>query len=92
MTNIKKRWNAPTPKFWKKVQNIAIAVGAAAGVVIAAPITLPAAVVTVAGYLVTAGTVAATLSQLTIEDYKDLETVITKKKKNGKESESPSGN
>jgi len=92
MTDIKKRWNAPTPKFWKKVQNIAIAIGAAAGVVIAAPITLPAAVVTVAGYLVTAGTVAATLSQLTVEDYKDLETVITKKKKNGKESKSPSGN
>jgi len=87
-----KRWNAPTPRFWKKVQNVAIAVGAAAGVIVAAPITLPAAVVTVAGYLVTAGTVAATLSQLTVEDYKDLETVITKKKKNGKESKSPSGN
>jgi ABC-type xylose transport system permease subunit len=92
MTNIKKRWNAPTPKFWKKVQKVAIAVGAAAGVVIAAPITLPAAVVTVAGYLVTAGTVAATLSQLTVEDYKDLDEVITKKKKNGKESKSPSAN
>jgi ABC-type xylose transport system permease subunit len=92
MTDIKKRWNAPTPKFWKKVQKIAIALGATAGVVIAAPITLPATVVTVAGYLVTAGTVAATLSQLTVEDYKDLETVITKKKKNGKESKSTSGN
>jgi ABC-type xylose transport system permease subunit len=92
MTNLKKRWNAKTPKFWKKVQKVAIAVGAAAGVVIAAPITLPATVVTVAGYLVTAGTVAATLSQLTVEDYKDLETVITKKKKNGKESKTTSGN
>ena len=92
MTDIKKRWNAKTPKFWKNVQKVAIALGAAAGVVIAAPITLPATVVTVAGYLVTAGTVAATLSQLTVEDYKDLETVITKKKKNGKESESPSRN
>lgn len=92
MTDLKKRWNAKTPKFWKKVQKVAIAVGAAAGVVIAAPITLPATVVTVAGYLVTAGTVAATLSQLTVEDYKDLETVITKKKKNGKESKTTSGN
>lgn len=92
MTNLKKRWNAETPKFWKNVQKVAIALGAAAGVVIAAPITLPAAVVTVAGYLVTAGTVAATLSQLTVEDYKDLDEVITKKKKNGKESKSPSGN
>ena len=69
MNNLKKRWNPPTPKFWKKVQKVAIAVGAAAGVVIAAPIALPATVVTVAGYLVTAGTVAATLSQLTIENY-----------------------
>lgn len=86
MSNIKKRWNAPTPKFWKRVQKVAIAVGAAAGVVIAAPIALPATVVTVAGYLVTAGTVAATLSQLTVEDYKDLEEVITKKQNNGKES------
>jgi len=74
MTNIKKRWNAKTPKFWKKVQQIAIAVGAAAGVIIAAPIALPAAVVTVAGYLATAGTVAATLSQLTVEDSKEIET------------------
>ena len=31
---------------------------------------LPAAVITAAGYLATAGTVAATLSQLTVEDTK----------------------
>ena len=74
MTDLKKRWNAKTPKFWKKVQKVAIAVGAAAGVVIAAPITLPATVVTIAGYLVTAGTVAATLSQLTVVDSKEIET------------------
>jgi hypothetical protein len=64
---MKERWSAPTPKFWKRVQKIAITVGAVAGVIIAAPITLPAAVVTVATYAITAGTVAATLSQLTIE-------------------------
>ncbi len=92
MTNIKKRWNAPTPKFWKNVQKIAIAVGAAAGVIVAAPITLPAAVVTVAGYLVTAGTVAATLSQLTVEDNQDKKTITNKKKKDGKESKDTSGN
>jgi ABC-type xylose transport system permease subunit len=86
-----KRWNAPTPKFWKKVQNIAIAVGAAAGVVLAAPITLPATVVTVAGYLVTAGTVAATLSQLTVVDNTDQEIITNKKKKDGKKSKSTEG-
>jgi len=65
--SMKERWFAPTPKFWKRVQRIAITVGAVAGVIIAAPITLPAAVVTMATYAITAGTVAATLSQLTIE-------------------------
>lgn len=66
--SLTQRWNAPTPKFWKRVQKVAITVGAIAGVIIAAPITLPAAVITVAGYVATAGTVAATLSQLTIEN------------------------
>lgn len=66
--SIKQRWSAKTPKFWKRVQKIAITLGAVAGVLVAAPITLPAAVVTVAGYAITAGTVAATLSQLTIEN------------------------
>lgn len=67
---LKERWNAKTPKFWKKVRNFAIVAGTVAGVILAAPITLPAAVITAAGYLATAGTVAATLSQLTVEDSK----------------------
>jgi len=66
--SIRQRWSAKTPKFWKRVQKIAITLGAVAGVLVAAPITLPAAVVTVAGYAITAGTVAATLSQLTVEN------------------------
>jgi hypothetical protein len=65
--SIKQRWSAKTPKFWKKVQKVAITIGAIAGVIIAAPITLPVAVVTVASYAITVGTVAATLSQLTVE-------------------------
>ena len=65
--SIAQRWSAPTPKFWKRVQKIAITIGAIAGVIVAAPITLPIAVVTVASYAITVGTVAATLSQLTVE-------------------------
>ena len=73
--SLKERWNAKTPKFWKKVRNIAITLGAVAGVILTAPIALPAAVITAAGYLATAGTVAATLSQLTVEDKKEEEIV-----------------
>lgn len=67
--SIQQRWNAPTPKFWKRVQKIAITLGAVAGVILTAPVSVPAAVITVAGYVATAGTVAATLSQLTIENH-----------------------
>jgi|694.fasta_scaffold00211_19 hypothetical protein len=75
MKQLKKRWNSKTPKFWKRVQQIAIVAGTVAGVIIAAPVALPAAVVTVATYVVTAGTVAATLSQLTVEDTKKIKDV-----------------
>ena len=73
MKELKNRWNAKTPKFWKRVRNIAITLGAVAGVILTAPVSLPAAVITAAGYLATAGTVAATLSQLTVEDSNQLE-------------------
>jgi ABC-type xylose transport system permease subunit len=69
---LKKRWKAKTPKFWKTVQKIGLAAGAVGAVLVAAPIALPAAIVTVSGYLVTAGTVTAVLSQLTVEDKKAL--------------------
>lgn len=65
--SIQQRWSAKTPKFWKRVQKIAITIGAIAGVIVTAPITLPVAVVTVASYAITVGTVAASLSQLTVE-------------------------
>jgi hypothetical protein len=63
-----KRWKAKTPKFWKKVQAIGIGLGLVGGAILSAPVTLPAAIVSVGGYLVTIGSVSATLSQLTIED------------------------
>jgi hypothetical protein len=68
MKDLKERWNSKTPSFWKKVQRIAIVVGAVAGTIIAAPIALPAAVITAAGYAVAIGTAVATVSQFTVED------------------------
>lgn len=65
---LKERWQAKTPKFWQKVQKIGIALGVIGGTIVALPVALPAVVITIGGYLVTAGTVTATLSQLTKED------------------------
>jgi len=73
--SLKKRWFAKTPKFWKKVQQIAIIAGTIAGVILTAPVALPAAIITAATYVVTAGTVAATLAQLTVTDTKSIEDV-----------------
>jgi len=68
--SLKERWQSKTPKFWKKVQRIGVAIGVIGATIVAAPVVLPASLVTAAGYMVAAGTVTATLSQLTKEDAK----------------------
>jgi cytochrome bd-type quinol oxidase subunit 1 len=68
--SLKERWQSKTPKFWQKVQKIGIALGVIGGTIVALPVALPASLVTAAGYMVAAGTVTATLSQLTKEDAK----------------------
>lgn len=62
MNELKKRWNAPTPKFWQKVKRFGITIGTLGGILV----TIPATVV-VAPYLITAGGVIAVLSQLTVD-------------------------
>ena len=64
----KERWEAKTPKFWKRVQRWAIIAGAVAGIILTAPVTLPAAVITTATYLATVSATLATVSQLTVDD------------------------
>jgi hypothetical protein len=66
---LKKRWSAPTPKFWKKVQKIGIFVGGLGVILVAPPIGLAAA----GGYLITAGSIIGALSQLTVENSDNLE-------------------
>ena len=66
---VKKRWSAPTPKFWKSVQKIGIFVGGLGLIMVAPPIGLAAA----GSYLITAGSVIGVLSQLTVENSDNLE-------------------
>lgn len=63
-----KRWKSETPSFWKKVQKIGLIAGGLGAAILAAPVTLPATIISVGGYLALAGSVTATLSQLTVED------------------------
>ena len=69
--NIVQRMKAPTPKFFRVLRTIGLALVAASGALLAAPVALPAAVVTVAGYLAVAGTVATAVSQTAIPKEED---------------------
>lgn len=62
------RAQAPTPKFFKLLRTIGIALLAVSGVLLTAPVALPAAVVTVTGYTAVAGGVLSAVSQITVED------------------------
>lgn len=57
------RLKQPTPSFFRKLRNIGLTIAAIGGSILAAPVALPAAIVTVAGYLAVAGAVASTVSQ-----------------------------
>jgi hypothetical protein len=59
---------APTPVFFKKLRSIGLALTAVAGVIMTAPVALPAAVVSAAGYMALAGSVVAAVAQLTKDD------------------------
>ena len=61
--NIFQRLGAETPRFYKIIRNIGLGLAATGSVLVAAPVALPAAVVTVGGYLLTAGAVASAVAQ-----------------------------
>ncbi|MDN4163867.1 MULTISPECIES: hypothetical protein [Cytophagales] len=62
------RAKAPTPKFFKVLRNVGLALAAAGGALLAAPISLPAGIVALGGYLTVGGTVLTAVSQVTVED------------------------
>lgn len=61
------RLTAPTSKFFKAIRTVGICLAAVGGAIIAAPVALPAAIVTVAGYLTVAGSVMTAVAQATVE-------------------------
>jgi len=66
MMRIMKRVKAPTPKFFKVLRNIGLVLAAVGGSILAAPVALPIAIVSIGGYVAVAGGVISAVSQLTI--------------------------
>ncbi len=68
MKKIIKRATAPTPKFFKVLRNVGLAMAAVGGTILAAPIALPVIVTTIGGYVAVAGGVLSAASQLSTTD------------------------
>lgn len=66
--NLIERVKAPTPKFFRVLRTIGLALAAAGGVMLTAPVALPVGVITIAGYLTVAGSVMSAVSQTAVDD------------------------
>ena len=67
MNQIIKRIQSPTPKFFRRLRTIGIVLAAVGGTLLTAPISLPVVVVTIGGYLITAGSILTAVAQATTE-------------------------
>jgi hypothetical protein len=72
MKTLIERWNATTPAFFKKIIRIGVAVGVVGGMIATLPLSLPAFVVSAAGYASAVGTTAATIAKFAKVDVSDI--------------------
>lgn len=69
--NLASRMYAPTPKWFRIARNIGLGLSAIGGALVAAPVVLPAAVISLGGYLLLGGTIIGAVSQTAVssEEY-----------------------
>jgi hypothetical protein len=65
---VMQRMQAPTPKFFKVLRTVGLALAGIGGAILAAPVTLPAIVISIAGYATVAGSVIGAVSQSAVKD------------------------
>lgn len=71
--NIAERIVAPCPAFFKKLRNIGLILGGVATAILTGGVSLPAVVISIAGYLATASAVAVVISQCTVDAEKSFD-------------------
>lgn len=69
MKKIVNRAVAPTPQFFKVLRNIGLVLASVGGVILTAPIALPAIIASAGGYIAVAGGVLSAVSQLTVDTH-----------------------
>lgn len=65
--SIVQRVKAPTPKFFKTLRTIGLTLAGIGGAILAAPVAVPAALITIAGYITLAGGVITAVSQTAVD-------------------------
>ena len=65
--NVVERALAPTPKWFKILRTVGIALASVGGIIIASPIALPVGLVSAAGYLVLGGSIISVVSQTAVK-------------------------
>ena len=65
--NLVERTLAPTPKWFKILRTVGIALASVGGIIIASPIALPVGLVSAAGYLVLGGSIISVVSQTAVQ-------------------------
>ncbi|KXO01418.1 membrane protein [Aequorivita aquimaris] len=65
--NILERYRKPTPKFFRVLRNIGIAMATIGGTILSLPITIPQLLINLGTILTIAGSVASAVSQAVVE-------------------------
>jgi ABC-type xylose transport system permease subunit len=66
--NIVERLSSPTPPLFKKLRTIGVVIGVVGGALATAPVSLPVAIVSLSGYLITIGSVITAVSSVAVDD------------------------
>ena len=73
--NIVERALAPTPKWFKILRTVGIALATVGGTIIASPVALPVGLVSAAGYLVLGGSIISVVSQTAVKSEEEPEPI-----------------
>lgn len=64
--NLIQRIEAPTPKWFKIIRSAGLVLSAIGGALVAAPVALPATLVSIGGYLLLGGSLASAIAQTAV--------------------------
>ena len=71
--NLAERVLAPTPKWFKILRTVGIALASVGGIIIASPVALPVGIVSTAGYLILGGSIISVVSQTGVKTEEEAE-------------------